>query len=87
MAKTIVKGSDNMIQDEKSFYCDKVNKTVKIQFDFDKLENGIYKIEGALNNQEFKCLNILYPEYCRLCTPMTKFDIWEKLIKNFISSR
>ncbi len=74
------------MQNSMNIYCDKVNKDVVIQFDFDSVENGIFKIKRALNNQKFNCLSLVYPDCCKLCTPMTKFDIWEKLIKKFRSS-
>jgi len=73
------------MQDEKNFYCDKVSANVKIQFDYDKMNSGLYMTERSLNNQTFYCVRLASPDYCKLCTPMTKFDIWEKLIKNFNS--
>ncbi len=74
------------MQGEENFFCDKVNKTVKIQFDFTNMEDGNYRTERVLSNQEFNCERLIYPEHCMLCSPMTKYDIWEKLIKHFVSN-
>lgn len=77
------KGSDDILGIRK-IYCDKVNEAVNIQFSFDKKENGIYRTKKALNKQEFNCTRLMSPEFCMLCTPMTKYDIWQKLIKDFM---
>jgi hypothetical protein len=73
------------MQGEENFYCEKIHKTVRIMFDYNNMENGgIYRTERVLSNQEFNCEKLIDPEHCMFCSPMTKYDIWEKLIKGFI---